>query len=151
MKKRSILALAMSVLMIGAAFTGCGSNTDNAGSAAGADNGSASANVTGRTVDEIKADGTIRIGVFSAIPYTPAKNEQPGNLYAVYVDENGKYAGYDVYFAERLAQDLGVKVEYVSTDPASRVEFVETGKVDVVLANFTVTEERAQKVDFCLT
>ena len=24
-----------------------------------------------------------------AIPYTPAKNEQPGNLYAVYVDENG--------------------------------------------------------------
>ena len=51
MKKRSILALAMSVLMIGAAFTGCGSNTDNAGSAAGADNGSASASVTGRTVD----------------------------------------------------------------------------------------------------
>ena len=138
MKKRSILALAMSVLMIGAAFTGCGSNTDNAGSAAGADNGSASANVTGRTVDEIKADGTIRIGVFS--------DKAPFG----YVDENGKYAGYDVYFAERLAQDLGVKVEYVSTDPASRVEFVETGKVDVVLANFTVTEERAQKVDFCL-
>ena len=25
-----------------------------------------------------------------AIPYTPAKNEQPDNLYAVYVDENGK-------------------------------------------------------------
>lgn len=25
-----------------------------------------------------------------AIPYTPAKNEQPGNLHAVYVDENGK-------------------------------------------------------------
>ena len=25
-----------------------------------------------------------------AIPYTPAKNEQPGNLYAVYVDENSK-------------------------------------------------------------
>ncbi len=138
MKKRSILALAMSVLMIGAAFTGCGSNTDNAGSAAGADNGSASASVAGRTVDEIKADGTIRIGVFS--------DKAPFG----YVDENGKYAGYDVYFAERLAQDLGVKVEYVSTDPASRVEFVETGKVDVVLANFTVTEERAQKVDFCL-
>ena len=138
MKKRSILALAMSVLMIGAAFTGCGSNTDNAGSAAGADNGSASASVAARTVDEIKADGTIRIGVFS--------DKAPFG----YVDENGKYAGYDVYFAERLAQDLGVKVEYVSTDPASRVEFVETGKVDVVLANFTVTEERAQKVDFCL-
>lgn len=41
-------------------------------------------------------------------------------------------------------------VEYVSLDPASRVEFVQTGKVDVVLANFTVTDERAQQVDFAL-
>ena len=41
-------------------------------------------------------------------------------------------------------------MEYVSLDPASRVEFVQTGKVDVVLANFTVTEERAQQVDFAL-
>ena len=114
MKKRSILALAMSVLMVGAALTGCGSNGSNAGSAAGDDSSSTTASVAGRTVDEIKADGTIRIGVFS--------DKAPFG----YVDENGNYAGYDVYFAERIAQDLGVDVEYVSTDPASRVEFVET-------------------------
>ena len=67
-----------------------------------------------------------------------------------YVDENGKYQGYDVYFAERIAKDLGVEVEYVSTEAASRVEYLKTGKVDVILANFTVTEERAQEVDFAL-
>ncbi len=91
-----------------------------------------------RTLDEIKEDGTIKIGVFS--------DKAPFG----YVDENGEYQGYDVYFAERLAEDLGVEVEYTSLDPASRVEFAKTGKVDIVLANFTVTDERAEQVDFAL-
>ena len=91
-----------------------------------------------RTLDEIKESGKIVIGVFS--------DKAPFG----YIDENGDYQGYDVYFAERLAEDLGVEVEYVSTDPASRVEYVATGKVDLILANFTVTEERAQQVDFAL-
>ena len=91
-----------------------------------------------RTVEEIKARGKIVIGVFS--------DKAPFG----YVDEYGKYQGYDVYFAERIAKDLGVAVEYVSTDPASRVEYVATGKVDIILANFTVTEDRARQVDFAL-
>ena len=40
--------------------------------------------------------------------------------------------------------------EFVSTDPDSRVEYAATGKVDLILANFTVTEERAKQVDFAL-
>ncbi len=91
-----------------------------------------------KTVDEIKEAGTINIGVFS--------DKNPFG----YVDENGKYQGYDVYFAEKIAEDLGVKVNYVSTEPASRVEYLETGKVDIILANFTVTKDRAEKVDFAL-
>lgn len=135
MKKKSLLALVMAVLMIAAVFTGCGST---GAAAPSADNGGEAASAQGRSVEEIQAEGVIRIGVFS--------DKAPFG----YVDANGNYAGYDVYFAERIAQDLGVEVEYVSTEPASRVEFVETGKVDLILANFTVTEERAQKVDFCL-
>ena len=34
-----------------------------------------------------------------------------------------------------------MKAEYISTDPASRVEYAATGKADLILANFTVTEE----------
>ena len=91
-----------------------------------------------RTIDEIKESGTINIGVFS--------DKYPFG----YVDENGDYQGYDVYFAERIGEDLGVEINYVSTEAANRVEYLETGKVDIILANFTVTEERAQKVDFAL-
>ena len=66
------------------------------------------------------------------------------------MDENGNYAGYDVYFAERIGADLGVKINYVSTEAANRIEYLQTGKVDIILANFTVTDERAQEVDFAL-
>ena len=98
----------------------------------------ASADVVYRTLDEIKASGTINIGVFS--------DKNPFG----YVDENGEYQGYDVYFARRIGDDLGVTVNYVSTEAANRVEYLETGKVDIILANFTVTPERAEKVDFAL-
>ena len=91
-----------------------------------------------RTLDEIKSSGTINIGVFS--------DKNPFG----YVDENGEYQGYDVYFAKRIGEDLGVAVNYVSTEAANRVEYLETGKVDIILANFTVTAERAEKVDFAL-
>ena len=93
---------------------------------------------TGRTVAQIKKAKEIKIAVFS--------DKKPFG----YVDENGKYQGYDVYFAERIAKDLGVKVKYVPVEPAARVEVLETNKVDIVLANFTKTPERAEKVDFAL-
>ena len=67
-----------------------------------------------------------------------------------YVDEYGEYQGYDVYFARRIGEDLGVEIEYVSTEAANRIEYLQTGKVDIILANFTVTEERAEEVDFAL-
>ena len=132
---KKIAALSLSAVLAAGALTACsGSGSDTAnGSNAGEKN-----NATYRTVDEIKQSGKVIIGVFS--------DKAPFG----YVDENGSYQGYDVYFAERIAKDLGVDVEYVSTDPASRVEYAATGKVDIILANFTVTEERAEKVDFAL-
>ena len=95
-------------------------------------------NTVYRTLDQIKESGTINIGVFS--------DKNPFG----YVDENGEYQGYDVYFGNRIGEDLGLKINYVSTEAANRVEYLETGKVDIVLANFTVTPERAEKVDFAL-
>lgn len=141
--KRTILILTAAFTALTLLLAGCGSTA--ASSASTADSGAqaastadASSNGAFRTLDEIKDSGKIIIGVFS--------DKAPFG----YVDENGAYQGYDVYFAERIGKDLGVDVEYVSLDPASRVEFVQTGKVDVVLANFTVTDERAQQVDFAL-
>ena len=94
-----------------------------------------------RTLDEIKKDGKIKIGVFS--------DKNPFG----YVDENGEVQGYDVYFGKRLAKDLlGSEddVEFTYVEAASRVEYLQSAKVDVILANFTVTDERAEEVDFAL-
>ena len=91
-----------------------------------------------RTLDEIKESGKIVIGLFS--------DKKPFG----YVDENGEYQGYDVYLARRLAADLGVTLEIVSLDAPNRIEYLQSFKVDVVLANFTYTEDRAQQVDFAL-
>lgn len=96
------------------------------------------ADSTARTLDEIKESGKLVIGVFS--------DKKPFG----YVDENGDYQGYDVYFARRLAQDLGTELELVSVDAPNRVEYLTSAKVDIILANFTVTDERAEVVDFAL-
>lgn len=122
--KRAGAALLV-LMMIAATLTGCGQESDKK-----------DGKTVYRTVDEIKASGTINIGVFS--------DKSPFG----YVDENGQYQGYDVYFANRIGQDLGVKINYVSTEAANRIEYLQTGKVDIILANFTVTPERAQEVDF---
>ena len=129
-----ILTALLLTLTIGI-LTACGSSS---GGAQEAPKDAASSDVVYRTLDEIKESGTIKIGVFS--------DKSPFG----YVDENGEYQGYDVYFGNRIGEDLGVEVEYVSTEAANRVEYLETGKVDIILANFTVTDERAEKVDFAL-
>ena len=100
--------------------------------------GSARAKENYRTLEEIQASGKVNIGVFS--------DKSPFG----YVDENGEYQGYDVYYANRIAQDLGVEVNFVSTEAANRIEYLETGKVDIILANFTVIPARAEVVDFAL-
>ena len=113
MKKERLtkrLALFTALTLTGAMLAGCG-NTDAAESSSDAQTGvtadtqvaagDASADVVYRTLDEIKESGTINIGVFS--------DKNPFG----YVDENGEYQGYDVYFANRLAEDLGVTMEPV--------------------------------------
>ena len=128
---KKVAAVGIAAISAVGLFAGC---TKNSGSNASAAKGEQ----IYRTLDEIKESGTVNIGVFS--------DKSPFG----YVDENGEYQGYDVYFGNRIGADLGVKINYVSTEAASRIEYLKTGKVDIILANFTVTEERAEEVDFAL-
>lgn len=140
MKKLKQILTAALGLSLALSLAACGSSQPAAPqSAAGSTTADSSdTGVVYRTLDEIKESGTINIGVFS--------DKNPFG----YVDENGDYQGYDVYFANRIGEDLGVTVNYVSTEAANRIEYLQTGKVDIILANFTVTAERAEEVDFAL-
>ncbi|HEW6349297.1 TPA: cysteine ABC transporter substrate-binding protein [Streptococcus pneumoniae] len=123
----TVLALAFALIFI----TACSSG-GNAGSSSGKTTAKA------RTIDEIKKSGELRIAVFG--------DKKPFG----YVDNDGSYQGYDIELENQLAQDLGVKVKYISVDAANRAEYLISNKVDITLANFTVTDERKKQVDFAL-
>lgn len=92
-----------------------------------------------RDLEGIKKSEELIIGVFSdKVPFG-------------YLDSNNKNLGYDVYLGKRLAKDLlgdESKVKFVTLEAANRIEYLQTNKVDIILANFTVTEARKEQVDF---
>ncbi|EAK0961150.1 transporter substrate-binding domain-containing protein [Campylobacter upsaliensis] len=93
------------------------------------------------SIERIKNAGVVKIGVFGDKP--------PFG----YVDEKGANQGYDIILAKRIAKELlgdENKVEFVPVEAANRVEFLKSNKVDIILANFTQTPERAEQVDFAL-
>ncbi len=125
------MTLGLSLIFALGVFAGCGNDA--------AKNSSSENTVKQSAIEQIKERGKVRIGVFSDKP--------PFG----FVDANGQNQGYDVYFARRIAKDLlgdENKVEFVLVEAASRVEVLEANKVDITLANFTVTPERQEKVDF---
>ena len=90
-------------------------------------------------IDKIKERGVVRVGVFS--------DKAPFG----YINNKGKFDGFDIYIAKRLAKDLlgdSNKIEFIPVDAAARVEALRSNRVDILMANFTKTEERARMVDF---
>ena len=132
MKKiKKLAAVVLAGALAITSLTGCGSSAVS--------NESGEASTSKSSIDTIKERGTIKIGVFS--------DKAPFG----YVDSNGENQGYDVYIAKRFAKDLlgdESKVEFVLVDAASRVAYLESNKVDIIMANFTVTDDRKEKVDF---
>lgn len=88
-------------------------------------------------VDKAKNDKTLTIGV---------KPDQPGlGLYT----KSGQYIGFDVDVARYIAKKLGAtKIKFVATLSANREAFLQQGKVDIVVATYSVTPERQKIVDF---
>lgn len=100
--------------------------------------GTAAAHAEGY-LDKIQARDKLVVGVFSDKP--------PFG----FVNEKGDYVGFDTDLGRRFAKDLlgdEKKIEFVVVEPASRIPFLQSDKVDLILANMTVTPERAQVVDF---
>ncbi|MCI5968017.1 cysteine ABC transporter substrate-binding protein [Helicobacter sp.] len=121
--KNLIFKAILAVFVVGV-FVGCGNNTQG---------------VSEDGLAAIKQKGVITIGVFSDKP--------PFG----FVNDKGENDGFDVYLAREMAKDLlgdASKVKFELVEAASRVEFLKSGKVDLIMANFTKTPERAEVVDF---
>ncbi|KAA0969797.1 transporter substrate-binding domain-containing protein [Aureimonas fodinaquatilis] len=88
------------------------------------------------SVEEIKARGKIIVGVDIGHP--------PYGM----LDANAKEIGSDVETAKLLAEDMGVALEMVAVSGASRVPFLTSDRVDMVISSFSITDERKQVVDF---
>ena len=92
--------------------------------------------VAGEQLQKIKAAGVINIGLEGTYP--------PFS----FVDENGKLTGFEVQLSEALAKELGVKVKLQSTPWAGILAALESRRLDVVVNQVTISDERKKKYDF---
>jgi polar amino acid transport system substrate-binding protein len=94
------------------------------------------AKVSAATLDEIKKRGSISIAVKS--------DYQPWG----FAGQSGKLQGMEVDLARDIARRLKVKLALVPAVSSNRIQLLNEGKADVVLATFSVTEERKKQVAF---
>ncbi|MGK2888395.1 MAG: ABC transporter substrate-binding protein [Candidatus Malihini olakiniferum] len=90
-------------------------------------------------LDDIQKVGVVKIAVFDSNP--PFGFVDP---------HTKKLVGYDVYIAKAIGKALGVKVKLRATNPANRIPLLTSQKVDLIAANFTITDERAKQVNFSI-
>ncbi len=91
-----------------------------------------------QTVDELLSRGSINIGVLVDLPPYGILNAQQ------------QPDGYDIDVAKLLGRYLGVKVNLVPLTSPNRIPFLVTNKVDIIVATFGITPERAKQVLFSI-
>ncbi|MDR3524733.1 MAG: transporter substrate-binding domain-containing protein [Acetobacteraceae bacterium] len=94
--------------------------------------------VAAQTIDEILTKGQINIGVLIDVPPygTVNANQEPD--------------GYDADVAKLMGKYLGVKVNLIPLTGPNRIPYLVTGKVDLLIATFGITPERAKQVMFSI-
>ena len=89
-----------------------------------------------RTLDAIIKSGTLRVGVNPNFP--------PMSSYG----KNNELEGFDIDVGRAVAQALGVKVEFVTTETQQRVPFLVSNRIDIALGALTRTPARAKLISF---
>ena len=90
-------------------------------------------------IEKIKNRDKLIVGVFTDKPPFGSINEK------------GENDGFDIALAKQFAKDLlgdENKIEFVPVEASSRVPFLQSDKVDIIMANMTVTPDREKVVDF---
>ncbi|SFD71761.1 transporter substrate-binding domain-containing protein [Paracidovorax konjaci] len=92
------------------------------------------------TIDKVRERGRLIVGVVLSGP--PFGTIDPATR---------RHVGYNVDLAEGVAKGLGVAVETVQVQPSNRVQFLQQGKVDILIANMQWTQERSEILSFVPT
>jgi len=87
------------------------------------------------TIDKVMRKGTLRVGLASFVPWAMQ-------------DKKGEWIGFEVDVAKQLAEDMGVKIEFVPTKWEGLIPSLLTGKFDLIIAGMTGTPQRALKINF---
>jgi len=94
----------------------------------------------GSTMAELSAAGEVTIGT---------KFDQPG--FGLLNPATNEPEGFDVEIAKIIAAELGIEedgIEWVETVSANREPFIQEGRVDYVVATYTINDERKEVIDF---
>ncbi|MBV8450454.1 MAG: transporter substrate-binding domain-containing protein [Hyphomicrobiales bacterium] len=101
--------------------------------------GVAAAQAPQNTLATIKQRGKIIAGVkFDTPPFG-------------FLDENNQPTGFDLDLVHKIADRLGVGVEFVKVTSPTRIPLLVSGNVDLVAASMTRTPEREKTIDFSIT
>jgi polar amino acid transport system substrate-binding protein len=92
------------------------------------------------TLDKIQARHRLVVGVLLS-----------GGPFGSIDPSSQKPRGMDVDLAEDIGRQLGAEVELVAVLPANRVQFLQQGKVDLLIANMEWTAERGEILGFVPT
>lgn len=88
-------------------------------------------------VQNIIDRGVLRVGVKQDVPNFG------------YLDpESNRYSGMEVDIAKKVAKNLGVKIEFTAVTAQTRGPLLDNGQLDMVIATFTITEERKALYNF---
>ncbi|MCJ8207839.1 transporter substrate-binding domain-containing protein [Pseudomonas sp. RGM2987] len=92
------------------------------------------------TLDKIQQRHVISVGVMLS-----------GAPFGTIDPKSGEHLGYNVELAKGIGKALGVEAQTVSVLAPNRVQFLQQGKVDILIANMQFTEERAEILDYVPT
>ncbi len=87
------------------------------------------------TIDKVMRKGILRVGLSSFVPWAMQ-------------DKKGEWIGFEIDVAKQLAEDMGVKIEFVPTKWEGLIPSLLTGKFDLIIAGMTGTPQRALKINF---
>lgn len=89
------------------------------------------------TVEQVLQRGVLRVGMSTFVPWAMK-------------DKTGKFIGFEIDVATRLAEDMGVKVEFVPTKWDGIIPALITGKFDVIIGGMGIRPDRNLKVNFSI-